>query len=331
MTRTVIAIDGGNSKTDAVLVTEHGEVLARARSGPFIPHIVGAVDAVASLTTAIESLLAQARRPRVDLIAAYLANADLPIEEQRLYDAFISYDWAHRVVVENDTLALLRTGTSEAHGVAVVCGAGINAVGVGLDGSRVRFPALGRITGDWGGGLGLAKQALWSTSRFLDGRGPATSLATLVAEHFGYASAVDVSIAMHLSELDYDRMHEIVPLLLDAAADGDPVAAGIVERQAREIVLLVETTLRRLDMKTSVTEVVLGGGILGSGRPVLLDPVRAGISEAAPHATIVLAHDSPIAGAALLALELLWESKAPDDALSSARRSLTTPSLETTS
>ena len=51
---------------------------------------------------------------------------------------------------------MLRTGTDRGFGVAVVCGAGINCVGIGPDGRQVRFPALGRITGDWGGGLGLA-------------------------------------------------------------------------------------------------------------------------------------------------------------------------------
>ena len=327
--RTFIAVDGGNSKTDAVLVSEHGEVLARARSGPFIPHIVGAVDAVASLAPAMETLLSAAGIGKVDLIAAYLANADLPIEEKRLYDAFLTYDWADHVIVENDTLALLRTGTSQSHGVAVVCGAGINAVGVGIDGTRVRFPALGRITGDWGGGLGLAKQALWSTSRFLDGRGPKTTLAAAIAHHFGYPSAVDVSIAMHLDELDYDRMHEIVPLLLDAAEAGDSVASAIVDRQASEIVLLAETTLRRLGMSNAETEIVLGGGILGSGRRVLLDPVHSGLRSAAPHATIVTASESPIVGAALLALEALWASQAPEPALTAVRHSLTVPSLET--
>src|SRR3954452_3953313 len=98
--RTLIAIDGGNSKTDAVLVSSDGEILARARSGPFAPHIVGAVEAVASLAAAVHSLLTQTGLPRVDLIAAFMANADLPIEEQRLTAAFESHDWADRVVVD---------------------------------------------------------------------------------------------------------------------------------------------------------------------------------------------------------------------------------------
>ena len=55
-------------------------------------------------------------------------------------------------MVDNDTFAVLRAGTERGWGVAVVCGAGINCVGVSPDGRHARFPALGTITGDWGGG-----------------------------------------------------------------------------------------------------------------------------------------------------------------------------------
>ncbi len=53
-------------------------------------------------------------------------------------------------MVDNDTFALLRSGTDRGWGVAVVCGGGINCVGLTADGREVRFPSLGPITGDWG-------------------------------------------------------------------------------------------------------------------------------------------------------------------------------------
>ncbi|MEZ5190945.1 MAG: BadF/BadG/BcrA/BcrD ATPase family protein [Schumannella sp.] len=199
--RTIVAIDGGNSKTDVVLLRGDGEVLSRARSGPFVPHLIGAEAAVDSLDQAVAAVLVAAGLTRADHIAAYLANADLPAEEDAIRDAMIAKDWAGDVVVENDTLALLRAGTLAADAVAVVCGAGINCVGVASDGARVRYPALGRITGDWGGGLGLAKEVLWSAARHEDGRGPATALTAAVAAHFGRPTAVGVSEALHLHEI----------------------------------------------------------------------------------------------------------------------------------
>lgn len=309
--RTLLALDGGNSKTDVLLVSADGKVLARTRCGPFIPHLIGAVDAVALLAPAIEHTLASLPSRRVDLVAGYLANADLPIEEQRIAQAIAAHDWGDDVVVENDTLAMLRTGTSAGHGVAVVCGGGINCVGVGESGERVRFPALGRITGDWGGGLGISKEVLWYTSRAHDGRGETTSLAGAVAEHFGLPDAAAVAAAMHLRTIDYDRMHEIVPLLFREANAGDVIARAIVHRQAGEIALLVTNALQRLSLNNSSPEVVLGGGMLTSGEPLLVDVVIAAILEAAPQARITVVQDDPILGSALLGLEALWGGDVP--------------------
>jgi hypothetical protein len=80
--------------------------------------------------------------------------------------------------------------------VAVVCGAGINCVGVGPDGSRVRFPALGAITGDWGGGYDVGSAALFVAARSEDGSGKYTSLEQAVPRHFGGGgAAVGVALA----------------------------------------------------------------------------------------------------------------------------------------
>ena len=78
--------------------------------------------------------------------------------------------------MDNDTFALLRAGTDSPDAIAVVCGAGINCVGRAADGRIARFPALGMLSGDWGGGQHLAALALWHAARAEDGRGPATAL-----------------------------------------------------------------------------------------------------------------------------------------------------------
>lgn len=303
--RTLLALDGGNSKTDIVLVGEDGTVLARTRSGPFIPHMVGAARAVDLLAPDIERALSFAPTGRVNLIAGYLANADLPLDEERIAAAIASHGWSDDVIVENDTLAMLRTGSAAGHGVAVVCGAGINCVGVGENGERVRFPALGRITGDWGGGLGIAKEVLWYTSRAHDGRGPATSLSQAVATHFGLPDAAAVAEAMHLRTIDFDRMHEIVPVLFREARAGDQIARAIVHRQAQEVALLVTNALTRLGLAERTPDVVLGGGMLTSGEPLLLTVVTDTIRATAPGARITIAKDEPVLGAALLGLDAL--------------------------
>ena len=133
-----------------------------------------------------------------EIAEIFLAGVDFPAEEGELQDAVEARDWATRTGVGNDTFAVLRAGTAHGWGVAVVCGAGINCVGVAPDGRQVRFPALGAITGDWGGGYDVGIAALWAAARSEDGRGPRTSLERAVPAHFELATPLELAEAIHV-------------------------------------------------------------------------------------------------------------------------------------
>ncbi|MBD9733465.1 ATPase, partial [Streptomyces sp. H28] len=136
----VLAVDAGNSKTDVAVVTDAGEVLATARGAGFRPSAGGTDAAVATLAGTVDRALAAAGVPGVSHVSACLANADLPVEEARLTAALEERGWGGTVEVRNDTFAVLRAGVTEPRGVAVVCGAGINCVGMRPDGRTARFP-----------------------------------------------------------------------------------------------------------------------------------------------------------------------------------------------
>ncbi|MEU8056678.1 N-acetylglucosamine kinase [Microbispora bryophytorum] len=305
--RRVLAVDGGNSKTDVALVREDGTVLAAARGPAFLPQSAGAEAAVDVIGRTVRRALADetAAPPYADHVAAYVAGADLPVEEERLRAELLARGYGASVVVGNDTFALLRAGSGTGWGVAVVCGAGINAVGVSPTGRIARFPALGRLSGDWGGGHHLGEEALWHAVRAEDGRGPATALTDVVRACFGAATVEEAVVGLHFGDLPADRLHALVPPLLAAAADGDAVAGSLVERQAEEIALLGVVAMRRLGLLTAPCDVVLGGGVLTARHPLLTSLVERRYTERAPLARLVVADVPPIVGAALLGLDRL--------------------------
>ena len=302
--RTVLAVDAGNSKTDAVVLTVDGAVLMRRRGGGFQPHL-GRAAALAGLAELIESTLAQVGIGRVDLLFACLANSDLPEEDDDYARWLAGLAVADDIQVRNDVFALLRSATATSAAVAVVCGAGMNCVGVAPDGSQVRFLALGTFTGDWGGGETLGQEAMFHAVRDEDGRGGPTGLSAAVAAHFGLPSAHDVAKALHRNTISERRLHELVPVLFAVATAGDPVAKAVVQRQADEVVTYALTALRRLQLLDAATEVVLGGGVLAAGAPVLMTPIRRALAQQAPKARIVVPRFGPVLGAALLGLERL--------------------------
>jgi N-acetylglucosamine kinase-like BadF-type ATPase len=303
--RTVLAVDGGNSKTDVALVGEDGSVLAEGRGAAFEPQSVGVGAAVDVIGDALRLLDPDLTPPFADHVAAYLAGADLPVEEEAIRDEIAAREYGRDVVVGNDTFALLRAGASGPAGVAVVCGAGINAVGVSPTGEVARYPALGRLTGDWGGGMGLGEETLWHAVRAEDGRGPATALDRAVREHFGARTVEDVALGIHFGDLPGFRLNELVPALMAVAATGDAVARSILVRMADEVTVMAVVALRRLDLLNTPMEVVLGGGVLTARDPLLSDLIERRFTEQAPQAKLIVADAPPIMGAALLGLDAL--------------------------
>ncbi|MEV8635166.1 BadF/BadG/BcrA/BcrD ATPase family protein [Streptosporangium sp. NPDC051023] len=304
--RTVLAVDGGNSKTDVALIAEDGSVLGTGRGGPFQPQLTSVDTAVDAIAEAVRAMLGQdAKPPFADHVAAYVAGADLPVEEEVLRDEILARGYGQDVVVGNDTFALLRAGASGPAGVVIACGGGINAAAVSPTGEVARYPSLGKLTGDWGGGYGLGKETLWSAIRSEDGRGRPTALQQAVREHFGTHTVEEASLNLYYGRTPLDRLHELVPVLMSVAASGDEVARSIVTRMADEATALGMALLRRLGLLDTPMEVVLGGGVLTARDPLLNGLIEERYAEQAPQAKLVVADVPPIMGAALLGLDTL--------------------------
>ena len=315
----VLAVDGGNSKTDAALVAGDGSLLATAR-GPGMPtaDLDGSLRVISDLIGVIEQRAGRPGRPAARHICACVANADLPEEEEQLARAIRAGGWTQTTEVVNDTFAVLRAGLAadgavppeKRWGVAVTCGAGINCVGVAPDGQTTRYLALGSMSGDWGGGYGLGRAVLWWAMRAEDGRGPRTALREAVAGHFGVPAVHDVAVGIHQGKIGALDTRELAPVLLAVAAGGDKVARALVRRQGDEICTMALVAMRRLGLTRLATPVVLGGGLLTARDPLLTSCVTDGIAAEAPEATVTIVDVPPIAGAVLLGLDQI--GAAPD-------------------
>ena len=322
----VLAIDGGNSKTDVALVASDGTVLASARGPGINAHEVG-VDQTVLILDAVVKQAADRLDRRYRLhgadgsgwvaqhTVACLANADLPDEEAEHAAAVQAQGWSATATVVNDTFAILRAGLPDAAGphwgVAVVCGAGINCVGVAPDGRVTRYLALGTISGDWGGGYGLGLEVLWHAMRAEDGRGRDTVLTGYLTSHFGVERVEQVTIGLHQGKIPHDDLISLAPVLLRAADEGDPVARSLVDRQADEIAVMAITAMRRLDLTGLATPVILGGGIITARNPLLMAGIARPLAQAAPRAQVRVIEVPPVVGAALLGLDHV---NAPPDA-----------------
>ena len=311
----VLAVDGGGSKVDAVLLARDGTVVEAVRVRSLDHDGGGSLEYLEAVVAAMGALYRKAgldpdRRPVAPLGVYCLAGADLPADDRRILRWLAKQGWTEQNLLRNDTFAVLRAGTEREWGVGVVCGYGINCSGIAPDGRTFRFPAIGLISGDWGGGGHLGGEALWHAIRAEDGRGPKSALATLVPAHFGLKRPHQVMEAIYFDRMSVDRLVELTPLVFRAATEGDRVARGVVDRQADEIVLMAGTAIRKLRMIGLDVDVILGGGIFRNGDPAFFERIEEGLREVAPKVRVAVLTAPPVVGAALLGLDRIGASKA---------------------
>lgn len=309
----LLGVDVGNSKTHvAVAEVDSGRVVGALTA----PGVRGGMDSPHAVLALLRDRLPALDLPVTGFTGAAFAVAglDLPEQDAAYERAIRAASPAERLTVRNDVFALMRTDPAGGEGVAVICGAGINAVGVRAD-AHVRFHSFGEVSGDWGGGLDLGRAAMSAACRSEDGRGEPTALAAAIARHFGVARALEVTEAIMLERIPESRVVELAPIVLAVAGGGDAVAGRIVDRLADEVALFVEATRGRLGWPESeLLPVLLGGGLMQSGDRRLLGRIRERVGDG-ERSRVTVAGVPPVVGSVLLARDLLddadvagWES-----------------------
>ncbi|MBN2981411.1 N-acetylglucosamine kinase [Cohnella algarum] len=296
-----LGVDGGGSKTLAVVCDERGVILGRGHSGCG-NHQSGTEPAKANIREAVEGALAQAGLKRGEIaftvygLAGADREADFRVLRPMLADLGLA---AHDIVC--DTVIGLRAGTRQPDGVVLVCGSGTNCYGINKRGESFQCGGFGYPYGDFGGGTDLAVEAFRSVIRAWEGRGEPTLLTEAVPASLGYASVE----AMFHDFLDRDaRIPRHLAKLLFEVADRDEVARRILRRQGRELGLSAEATIRRLGMEGDAFDLVLVGSVLTRGESRFVAPyIEEVVLPTAPGCGLRVLTIEPVGGALLLAME----------------------------
>lgn len=301
----VLGIDGGNSKTLALVADTSGHVLGGGRTGCSNYQGRGIDKTMREIREAAQSAMQAAGIEPRDVVFAYyaLAGADLSVDFDRLQPALSDLHLAASFELQNDVMAALRSATEERDAVVVILGSGTNGAGRNSGGAEFRLPALGWTTGDWGGGADMARDAVWLAARSWDGRGEPTLLHDMVLRKLDASDMETLILRFHLKQITEDALHSVVPLIFEAAERGDGPAAALVERAGTEAAVTARALLRRLGLQDREAVVVLTGSIARAGHPLLLNRVREVLHTDAPHARLIVPPVEPAVGAVLWALD----------------------------
>lgn len=309
-----LGIDGGGTKTRAVLLDSRSREIARTVSGPSNYHSVGRAAAQASIGQAIHQVLAIAGRTWADVqaIGLGLAGVARPSDHQVLHDILAEIAsglgaprrrgaaYEPCMLITHDAEAALVGGVGRRYGAVLIAGTGAMAYGVNAQGQSRRADGWGYLLGDDGSAYWIGREGVRAVARACDGRGPPTALQDMIVAHLELGECSELVSRVYAQEFDVPHVAAIAPLVEQAAQKGDAVAGEILQQAGRQLGCTLCTLVRKLDMAGEAFEAVLTGGVLRSESPVK-DVVVAALREAAPHASAIAPRHDAAFGAALLA------------------------------
>jgi N-acetylglucosamine kinase-like BadF-type ATPase len=304
MSPIVLGVDGGGTKTIAILLDGGGAVIGRGQAGPSNPHAVGEATAQAELRRVIEAALESGSVAAADVQAICLgmAGVDRPGDSAAVASVVREILPAAEVLVHNDAIIALAGGVGRLYGVVLIAGTGAIAYGVDAHGRSRRASGWGHLLGDEGSGYDIGLRALRAVLRAHDGRGPATALTDRVLTAWNLGRPEDLIGLVYAPGFPRRRIAALLPQVDEAAGAGDAVARQILVSAGRELGQAACAVIRGLGMERDVFEVVLAGGAFQT-RNLLRAVVDETVRALAPGAVLIEPRHEPAMGAALLALE----------------------------
>ncbi|WFD41729.1 hypothetical protein MPSI1_000365 [Malassezia psittaci] len=258
--RSYLAVDGGGTKTIAVLVNANGEILARGKAGPSNYLKLGVKEWTHTVRLAVENAMGQLAEPP-NIARAWVGTAGIETDKhaQEAHDSLchsldLSKDCLH---VTNDA-ALLRAGMN---GPGIVVIAGTGSVVHGYDTtcrnikSSIQIGGLGWILGDEGSGFSIGRAAI----KKVVSNQASPELCVAVLTHFSLDSREDLLTAMY--SVDFCPYHPatlsrtIVSLAFDRQ---NTEAMDIIRDQLK---ILASQIMLALDGLPGAHYLVLSGGL----------------------------------------------------------------------
>ena len=300
----VVGVDGGGTKTEAVIMDSDMRIIGEGRSGPSNPLRVGVTSAAAAVREAIDEACAAAKVRRSDLDAAEVGLAGARRRElrERMRETLLPLGIRDIEVVTDADIALYGA-TDGAPGLVVIAGTGSICCGVNARGKQFCAGGWGPIAGDEGAGAWIARRALRAVAYASDGRGPQTLLTEFACNYFHVSTADDLTTAIYAPTITNERIAGFGKDVVEAAKRKDEVAAQIILEGGIELGLAAVAVIRNLQMEKERFQIANVGGVFRAAGEMILKPLRAEVGKVAPRAYFEPPHFSPAVAAARMARE----------------------------
>ena len=310
MTAIVVGVDGGGTKTLAMVADERGAEIVTVEGPASAVRPGQGENSATVIAETVRDAMAAAGMSHVSpkVVCVGVAGVGREGERQALWQALAGADIGDEVVVHTDATIALDDAFGDGAGILLIAGTGSIAYGRGPTGATARCGGWGPAIGDEGSGAWLGRRALSAVTAAHDGREAATALtgAILTATQ---VDQVDDLIAWAATATPA-MLAGLAPAVAAAADGGDLRAGALMSLAVEELALHVRTLARLLfGDEHAAAPVALGGGLLGRGLP-LRRRLEHRLKSLVPGAELRADDVVPVRGAVRGALRFLGVSAA---------------------
>jgi N-acetylglucosamine kinase-like BadF-type ATPase len=266
---TFLGIDGGGSRTRALLVDAQGKQLYYNEAGPTNPNLVDEKTLRETLRCLLDHCISTApSRPKSTCFG--LAGIGAP-ETARSLELIIQAFRLEKHILVSDAEIALEAAFPDGPGVLLIAGTGSICIGRDDDGKIARSGGWGWLADDGGSAAWIGQRAVESSVRQHDGRTKGAALKDAVFQAFDIRSGEDISGRLHRPTLTRSQLGGLAPRVIDLAEQGDQTSAEIITAAIQELAGLVHATHRRLSSENAC--IAFSGGLL-ENNPALADALR---------------------------------------------------------
>jgi N-acetylglucosamine kinase-like BadF-type ATPase len=301
-----LGIDGGGTKTHAVIMNAAKEIVSEGEAGPSNPLRVGVETAVSNIIKATEDACDRDGLIATDISAATLGLAGVRRRDirERVKESFCKrLNIKNTTVVTDAEIALFGT-TLGKPGLVVIAGTGSICLGKNGKGETAISGGWGPLAGDEGGGAGIAQTALHTVAKASDGRGRRTALTEKAAEYFRASGPENLIVAIYSPQVDNLRIAGFARLVVETALDGDQVAIDILNDAGRELGIAACAVIKKLKLEHRKIPIGCVGSVFLAG-DLLKRPMLQVIHKTAPDAFLTEPVLRPSHAAAIMAFDTI--------------------------
>ncbi|WP_042475187.1 N-acetylglucosamine kinase [Bacillus ndiopicus] len=260
----VLAIDGGGTKTSAVICDEMGQIYAKVITTRSNPTAMNAQFFEMTLHELMQQLRLQNEQIFQEVSSCFVGMAGvMELQAEPIVEKIIRQyvQQTALITIENDALVALYSGTLGQPGIVQIAGTG--AITMGYDEKAIlhRVGGWGYLFDDKGSGYYLGMKALEAVFQCYDGRMQDTSLTAPILKHFMVDDVEKLIACIYNDEHPRTNIAPLSKYVMQAAENGDEVATRIMKEACEDFYKAIKVCFYKMAWSKQTIPVVLAGGV----------------------------------------------------------------------